>query len=69
MGSINKRQYWSSATVLQTQEFSMSKRFLNDDFFASMESSIVEIKDAESLPPLCYTDREFFEFEKEAIFK
>lgn len=46
----------------------MSKRFLNDAFFESMESSIVDIKDAESLPPLCYTNRDFFEFEKKAIF-
>jgi len=42
--------------------------FLNDSFFRSLDSSTLEVERAQMLPPLCYTDREFFEFEKEAIF-
>jgi phenylpropionate dioxygenase-like ring-hydroxylating dioxygenase large terminal subunit len=41
---------------------------LSDGFFASMESSIVDVNAGEMLPPACYTDTAFFEFEKEAIF-
>tara|TARA_B100000287_G_scaffold426007_1_gene473233 strand:- start:1163 stop:2359 length:1197 start_codon:yes stop_codon:yes gene_type:complete len=46
----------------------MSTHFLNDEFFDSMESSIIAIDKAETLPPLCYTDSDFFEFEKKALF-
>jgi phenylpropionate dioxygenase-like ring-hydroxylating dioxygenase large terminal subunit len=41
---------------------------LNDAFFNSLSSSIVGFDKAESLPPACYVDQEFFKFEKEAIF-
>ncbi len=46
----------------------MQSSFLNDGFFASLDSSDLPIEDAESLPPLCYTDERFYEFEKEAVF-
>jgi phenylpropionate dioxygenase-like ring-hydroxylating dioxygenase large terminal subunit len=46
----------------------MRASLLNDAFFNSMDSSIVDVNEAEMLPPQCYTDREFFEFEKDAIF-
>lgn len=46
----------------------MQSSFLNDGFFTSLDSSDLPIEDAESLPPLCYTDRGFYEFEKEAVF-
>jgi len=46
----------------------MSPFFLNDDFFDSLESSIQEIEHANTLPPLCYTDAGFFDFEKRALF-
>ena len=46
----------------------MQGAVLNDEFFESLESSIVDVNSAQSLPPLCYTNREFFEFEKEALF-
>jgi phenylpropionate dioxygenase-like ring-hydroxylating dioxygenase large terminal subunit len=46
----------------------MQGAVLNDEFFESLESSIVEVNSAQALPPLCYTNREFFEFEKEALF-
>ena len=41
---------------------------LNDRFFAGMESSIGPVDEAEMLPPACYVDPGFFEFEKDAIF-
>jgi phenylpropionate dioxygenase-like ring-hydroxylating dioxygenase large terminal subunit len=41
---------------------------LTQDLFASFETSVRDTLDAESLPPLCYTDEEFFRFEKRAIF-
>jgi phenylpropionate dioxygenase-like ring-hydroxylating dioxygenase large terminal subunit len=41
---------------------------LNDDFFEAMESSIRDVNEAEMLPPSCYADPAFFEFEKEALF-
>ncbi|GGF70720.1 aromatic ring-hydroxylating oxygenase subunit alpha [Alteromonas lipolytica] len=47
----------------------MSAFFLNDEFFDSLESSVKEIEAAETLPPLCYTSAEFYEFEKKAIFE
>ncbi|MGQ0836111.1 MAG: aromatic ring-hydroxylating oxygenase subunit alpha [Gammaproteobacteria bacterium] len=46
----------------------MQSSFLNDGFFAGLDSSDLPIEDAESLPPLCYTDERFYEFEKEAVF-
>lgn len=42
--------------------------FLNDEFFESLNSSILPLEEAVTLPPLCYTDREFYQFEKEAVF-
>ena len=46
----------------------MQTSILNEQLFASLESSIREINSAEMLPPVCYTDPGFHEFEKEAIF-
>ena len=40
----------------------------NDRFFASMASSIGPVDQSQMLPPPCYVDPEFFEFEKDAIF-
>lgn len=42
--------------------------FLSDSFFRSLDSSILDIEQAQMPPPLCYTNHDFFEFEKEAIF-
>lgn len=42
--------------------------FYNDQFFQGLSSSVSDVSQAETLPPLCYTDREFYEFEKEALF-
>jgi phenylpropionate dioxygenase-like ring-hydroxylating dioxygenase large terminal subunit len=41
---------------------------LSDSFFDSLSSSIVSLEDAETLPPACYTDPAFYEFEKAALF-
>jgi phenylpropionate dioxygenase-like ring-hydroxylating dioxygenase large terminal subunit len=46
----------------------MKTGILTDQFFASLESSIAGINDAEMLPPACYTDAGFHEFEKDAVF-
>jgi hypothetical protein len=46
----------------------MRKPLLSDEFFNSLESSAREVEAAEMLPPACYVDRDFWEFEKEAIF-
>jgi phenylpropionate dioxygenase-like ring-hydroxylating dioxygenase large terminal subunit len=42
---------------------------LTDDFFESLSSSAVGVDSAETLPPACYTDPQFFAFEKEVIFR
>lgn len=41
---------------------------LNDGLFDSFESSVRDVESANSLPPACYVDPDFFAFEKEAIF-
>lgn len=46
----------------------MSFEPLRDDFFRSLDRSTGRIEDAETLPPRCYTDPEFYDFEKEAVF-
>ena len=46
----------------------MSRLSLDQNFFDGLESSIIDIDDAETLPPQCYTDSDFYEFEKDALF-
>jgi phenylpropionate dioxygenase-like ring-hydroxylating dioxygenase large terminal subunit len=46
----------------------MPDSILNEQLFASFEASIRDIDNAEMLPPVCYTDAGFYEFEKDAIF-
>ena len=41
---------------------------LNDAFFEGLSSSTLGIESARTLPPACYTDARFFDFEKEALF-
>ena len=43
-------------------------RFMTDEFFAGLDTSTCDVNTAETLPPLCYSDPLFYEFEKEAIF-
>lgn len=46
----------------------MPASFMNDGFFDALESSITALDVAETLPPACYTDAAFYDFEKEAVF-
>ena len=46
----------------------MTSPLFTDAFFDGFGSSVKEVNDAETLPPICYTDRDFFLFEKEAVF-
>ena len=41
---------------------------LDDPFFEELGNSVKPIADAETLPPECYTDDDFYAFEKEAVF-
>jgi len=41
---------------------------LSDSFFEALSSSSVALENAETLPPACYTDPGFYEFEKAALF-
>ena len=47
----------------------MSGKIFTDAFFKGFDTSVVEVNQAETLPPECYTDAQFFEFEKDAIFR
>ena len=46
----------------------MKPSILDDAFFASLDSSVRDLSEAETLPPACYVDPGFYEFEKEAVF-
>lgn len=46
----------------------MASSILTDAFIESFATSVVGLDRAETLPPACYTDAEFYEFEKEALF-
>jgi hypothetical protein len=46
----------------------MRSPILTDAFFDSLESSAREVEMAEMLPPACYVDRDFWEFEKRGHF-
>jgi phenylpropionate dioxygenase-like ring-hydroxylating dioxygenase large terminal subunit len=46
----------------------MKKSIFNNQFFADLDSSTLDVGDAQTLPPECYTDNNFYEFEKEAAF-
>jgi nitrite reductase/ring-hydroxylating ferredoxin subunit len=41
---------------------------LTDSFFDSLDSSVLDVTEAQMLPPDCYVSDEFYEFEKKAIF-
>lgn len=41
---------------------------LNDAFFEGLKTSVGDINKAETLPPECYVDATFYEFEKDAVF-
>lgn len=41
---------------------------LSPEFVHSLETSALDVLEAETLPPACYVDPDFYAFEKEAIF-
>ncbi len=61
------REVWYTAAT-GVREEKMPDTILSDQFFEGMETSILDVNSAEALPPVCYTDRNFYEFEKNAIF-
>lgn len=46
----------------------MPAEILTDAFFDSFDTTLRGLDRAETLPPACYTDANFYEFEKEALF-
>lgn len=46
----------------------MQASMLTQDFFDSLDSSVVDVNEAQMLPPACYFDPAFFDFEKRAVF-
>lgn len=46
----------------------LNRSILNQSFFDSLDSSVLDVADAQTLPPACYVSDEFYEFEKQAIF-
>jgi len=46
----------------------MKSNIFSEEFFDALQSSVIDIADAETLPPSCYTSPAFFEFEKDALF-
>lgn len=44
------------------------KSALDEAFFASLEASTSEFDTAVTLPPECYTSKDFYEFEKDALY-
>jgi len=46
----------------------MKRQVLDDAFFASLDTSTLEVNSAQMLPPECYVSDEFYEFEKGALF-
>jgi nitrite reductase/ring-hydroxylating ferredoxin subunit len=46
----------------------MPRSILDDAFFESFSSSVLDTSQAESLPPACYVSPEFFEFETKTLF-
>jgi phenylpropionate dioxygenase-like ring-hydroxylating dioxygenase large terminal subunit len=46
----------------------MSPSLMTEEFFRSLDSSAADVNSSETLPPVCYTDPAFYEFEKQAIF-
>jgi phenylpropionate dioxygenase-like ring-hydroxylating dioxygenase large terminal subunit len=46
----------------------MKPSVLNDTFFKDLDRSTRAVESAETLPPECYTDADFYDLEKEALF-
>src|SRR6516225_2777368 len=64
---------WSAAPKISvapglTGVTSMRESIFTDGFFKGLDRSVGDVNVAEALPPACYADPQFYEFEKEAIF-
>ena len=46
----------------------MGHPIIDADYIKSLDSSFLDVDNAETLPPECYTSKEFYDFEKEAVF-
>ncbi len=46
----------------------MNGEFLHDELLKSFASSVRDVNESEMLPPGCYSDATFYEFEKDALF-
>ncbi|CAN5211723.1 aromatic ring-hydroxylating dioxygenase subunit alpha [soil metagenome] len=46
----------------------MNGEFLNDELLQSFASSVRDVNESEMLPPGCYSNEDFYEFEKQALF-
>jgi phenylpropionate dioxygenase-like ring-hydroxylating dioxygenase large terminal subunit len=46
----------------------MREAIFSDGFFNGLDRSVGDVNKTEALPPLCYADPAFYDFEKEAIF-
>jgi nitrite reductase/ring-hydroxylating ferredoxin subunit len=46
----------------------MKRHVLNDAFFNSLDTSTLDVNQAQMLPPECYVSDDFYEFEKKALF-
>jgi phenylpropionate dioxygenase-like ring-hydroxylating dioxygenase large terminal subunit len=46
----------------------MKRQVLSDTFFDSLDTSTLDVNEAQMLPPDCYVSPDFFEFEKAALF-
>lgn len=46
----------------------MKRNIFNENFFTGLTESALSVEQAVTLPPECYTDPSFYEFEKEAVF-
>jgi len=47
----------------------MKPPLLSDAFFDSLGSSVLPVDQAQTLPPACYVDADFYAFEKQALFQ
>lgn len=62
------RSLQAASDLSPSSESASMPNILNDKLFESMDSSVLPVDAAVMLPPSIYTEPEFFEFEKDAIF-
>lgn len=45
-----------------------TREVIGSEFMASLASSVLDLTEAETLPPACYTSADFYAFEKQALY-